>query len=107
MVYLNNKMLSKIIHAGHEGGDIAEKYITRLSKVSYFFCNDCFLILHKARIRDNVAIQKLELYLLFAIHYSNNRILLSVRFSNYHKHAKKRKFKISYKHPFLIEKTIL
>lgn len=36
-MYLDNKMLSLMIYAGYEGGDVTEKYITRISGVCKFF----------------------------------------------------------------------
>lgn len=38
-VYFNNKVLSVVIDAGFEGGDIAENVLTR-GGLCNFFCND-------------------------------------------------------------------
>lgn len=47
----------------------------------------------------------MEFFSLFVIIQTANRILWSVRFLNYRKHANKRKFKIPYTLPFLIERN--
>lgn len=39
VVDLNNQMLSVVIHAGYEGGDISEEeYITHVNDFVLFFC---------------------------------------------------------------------
>lgn len=48
--------------------------------------------------------RQLEFYSLFTIRIAD-RILWSVRYSNYRKYANKRKIKIQYKLPFLIERN--
>lgn len=50
----------------------------------------------------------LEFFSLFAIHHSNseyNSVVGLLQYSNYRKHANKRKFEMSYKRPFLIKRN--
>lgn len=69
MYYLNNKMLSMVIHAGYVGGEIAEKIHN--PRYVHFFCNDRYL----GKPHESSKSKK-EYYCLFmCLHLSLNKLI--------------------------------